>query len=250
MQNAKVALIFLGVIIVALAIGLYYVYDKSQKEIAQVRGDLNDSKLEVGALNTQLKTRKEELRVKEETETQLKSQLEQAAQAKKTLDEELSKATNELAASAAKLQQSSQTVATLNNEKSALQGTVQNLNTKVADLDKKIAKLEDELERGEKNRELLLKELASLRLDKANLEKKFNDINEVRSQYRNLRHDEILETRRRWIAQGYNGFYTKTGNYETPKPYVSRAPAYDLKAEIYSRGTNATPYSVSDKPAK
>lgn len=249
-STIKAVVILLVVVIVALLIGLIYVWDKKTEEVASFKGQVSDKENEITALNTQLKARKDELKVKEETEAQLKSQLDQSNQEKTAAQQQLATATNNLFVASAKLLKAEDSVKSLSSEKNALQGTVKNLNAQVAALDDKIKKLEDELDRGEKNRALLLKELASVRLEKANLEKKWNDIGEVRGQYKVLRHDEILENRRRWMAQGYDGFYTKTGNYETPKTYSSPAGKYDMKAEIYRRAdTNKVPYSVSDKPA-
>jgi chromosome segregation ATPase len=249
-STIKAVIILLVVGIVALIIGLIYVWDKKSEEVAKATSSLADKENEITALNTQLKAKKDELKVKEDTETQLKAQIEQSNQEKTAAQQQLAKVTNDLFVASAKLQKAEDSVKSLSSEKTTLQGTVKNLNAQVASLDDRIKKLEDELDRGEKNRALLLKELASVRLEKANLEKKWTDIGEVRGQYKVLRHDEILESRRRWIAQGYDGFYTKTGNFETPKPYTSPAGKYDLKAEIYRRvDTNKVPYSVSDKPA-
>lgn len=247
-STIKVVIILGAVVIVALLISLIYVWDKSKRDIEKANTALNESKMEVDNLNTQLKANKEQLRVKEETETQLKSQLEQSNKEKQDAQTQLANASNDLFKATVKLQQTDTQVKTLSSEKTALQGQVKGLNTQVASLDDRIKKLEDELERGEKNRQLVLKELASVRLEKASLEKKFNDIGEVRSQYKLLHHDEVLESRRRWIAQGYDGFYTRTGNYQPPTPYKSPAGKYDLKAEIHFTGdTNAPPHSISDK---
>lgn len=249
-STIKAVIILLVVGIVALIIGLIYVWDKKSEEVAKSQGQVNELNGEVTALNTQLKAKKDELKVKEETEIQLKSQLDQSNQEKTASQDQLAKVTNDLFSTSIKLAKAEQSVKSLSSEKTVLQGTVKNLNSQVTALDDRIKKLEDELDRGEKNRALLLKELASVRLEKANLEKKWTDIGEIRGQYKVLRHDEILESRRRWIAQGYDGFYTKTGNFQTAKPYSSPAGKYDLKAEIYRRAdTNKVPFSVSDKPA-
>jgi uncharacterized protein (DUF3084 family) len=250
MQNAKVAFILLGAVIIALVIGLFYVWNKGQEDLTRARTEIKDAQIEIEALNSQLKTKKEELRVREETETALKGEVEKARQEAATAQQQLAKVTNDLFATSLKLKEASQTVSVLTTEKKALQGNVQNLNAKVASLDQRIAKLENELDRSEKNRALVLQELAGLRIEKAGLEKKFNDIGEVRGQYKVLRHDEVLESRRRWMAQG-DGFYTKTGHYQQPKPYVSPASQYDVKSEIrWVADTNRAVHSVSDKPAK
>jgi uncharacterized protein (DUF3084 family) len=250
-SNAKLILIILVVAIVALVIAIFWVHDKGKKDLGQAQRDLTDLKVEVDVLNTNLRTKKEELQQKEEAEAALKTRLEQAARDKQAVEQQLAAATNDLFKASAKLENVNKTVTALTTDKKNLQGQVSDLNSKLASLDQKITTLEDELDRGEKNRELLLRELAAVRLDKANLEKKFNDIGAVRDQYRVLRHDEILENRRRWIAQGYDGFYVKSGVYEAPKPYTSKPSDYDIKAEIrLSADTNRPAHSISDKPGR
>lgn len=248
-SSVKVVIVLLSVVIIALIIGVFYIWDKSQRDLDKTVAKTNEQQMEIDALNAQLKARKDELKEKEETEAALKSQLQQAAQQQQALREQLAKSTNELLAASSKLRQTARSVETLTSQNTQLKETISKLNTDLASLNDRIKTLEDELIRGEKQRELVLKELAAVRLGKANLEKRINDIGEIRGQYKKLRHDEILEDRRRWIAQGYDGFYTKTGVFEPAKPYVSKASEYDLKAEIrLTPDTNRPPHSISDKP--
>lgn len=252
MQNTlKVVVILLAVLAVALLIGIFYVSDRKQKEIDQYATKQQEQTMEVDALNAQIKRHKDDLKVKEDTEAALKTQLEQATTEKTALAEQLARATNELTSAATQLTTATKTVETLKADKTQMQTKIDTLNGQVARLDTRIKRLEEEIVRGENNRELLLKELASLRIEKANMERKFNDIDDIRAQYKNLRHDEILESRRRWSAQGYDGFYTRSGVFETKKPYQSPASQYDLKAEIrLTANTNRAPHQIADKPGR
>src|ERR1044071_2852228 len=95
-STIKAVIILLVVVIVALLIGVIYVWDKKGEEVAKAQGQVADKENEITALNAQLKTKKDELKVKDETETQLKAQLDQSNQEKAAAQQQLAKVTNDL----------------------------------------------------------------------------------------------------------------------------------------------------------
>jgi chromosome segregation ATPase len=138
-------------------------------------------------------------------------------------------------------------ISSLNTQITDLQSQNQVLDQRAADLTNTIAQLdrqiddtENKLAIAETNNAFIQAELQKQLAEKAELERKFNDLDEVRAQVRKLK-DELFVTRRLQLERYDNG--TKKGgalliqrtplSKEEPKP----APSYDLNVEVGSDGS-------------
>ncbi|MBI3879687.1 MAG: hypothetical protein HY301_06440 [Verrucomicrobia bacterium] len=115
------------------------------------------------------------------------------------------------AAAAAEIAKRDQSIVKLEGERDeldrkmiALNGTLATLNTKIGDTERKLAASEGD-------REFLLKELKRLQAEKADVEKKFNDLVVLRAQVNKLK-DELSAARRLdWFRRGLYGDQPKGG---------------------------------------
>src|SRR5262249_43185537 len=79
------------------------------------------------------------------------------------------------------------------------------LNTSINNLEAQITVTQKKLADSEGDRELLLKELKRLQAEKAELERKFNDLAVLRDQVRKLRDELSIARRLEWIRRGLYG---------------------------------------------
>jgi chromosome segregation ATPase len=125
---------------------------------------------------------------------------------------------------------------TLDAQADSLSNTIANLNAQIADTMMKLAT-------SETNNTFLTDELQKQMAQKAALEHRFNDIDEVRAQVQKLR-DEIFVARRlQWMNNGSNPSTLPKGGEilmkRTPPATTSTAhsPQYDLNVEVGSDGS-------------
>jgi chromosome segregation ATPase len=163
-----------------------------------------------------------------------------------------------------------ETAATLADVQAALensQGQVTNLNTRISDLeaenkvlderanslsnaitalDAQIAETRQKLAAAETNNTFLTFELQKQMQQKAELERKFNDLDEVRAQVKKLRDEAFSARRLEWIKDGTSpGTQPKGAQLlmlrSAPRPPSAapavRAPKYDLNVEVGSDGS-------------
>jgi chromosome segregation ATPase len=162
-----------------------------------------------------------------------------------------------------------ETTATLTDVQAALenaQGQVTNLNTRISDLetenkvlddranslsnaitalDAQIAETKQQLSTAETNNTFLTFELQKQVEQKAELERKFNDLDEVRAQVKKLRDEAFAARRLEWIRDGTSpGTQPKGAQLLMQRPTTHPAPAaaanppkYDLNVEVGSDGS-------------
>lgn len=112
------------------------------------------------------------------------------------------------------------------------------LNTSITGLEVAIADTEKKLAASEGDREVLLKELKRLQAEKAELERKFNDLAVVREQVRKLRDELSIARRLEWIRKGLYG--PEKGAERLQKGFASTTSNptnFDLNVEIRQDGT-------------
>ena len=163
-----------------------------------------------------------------------------------------------------------ETTATLADVRSALensQGQVTNLTTRVSDLeeenkvlderanslsnaitalDVQIAETRKQLAAAENNNTFLTFELQKQVRQKAELERKFNDLDEVRAQVKKLRDEAFIARRTEWIREGTSPGEQPKGaqllmgratSRPLPAAVTNRTPNYDLNVEVGSDGS-------------
>lgn len=187
---------------------------------------------------------------------------------KNLLASELSKASNSLGRAltdlaktqkdaAAAAETAKVEMARRDSEISKLSGTIDDQTKKLTDLNgsinslsKQIEDTERKLAASEGDREFLLKELKRLQVEKAELERQFNDLALLRSQISKLKEELSVARRLEWIRMGLYGNQTKKGaellmSNQDQKP----KPNYNLNVELKQDGS-ATVVPATNAPAK
>jgi chromosome segregation ATPase len=210
--------------------------------------------------------------------------LDELGQVNLTLSNDLTSSQQRLALNTEQLAQLSSNLTNANvaltDAKSSLasaQEQVTNLNTRITDLEAqnkvldqqavamtdKLAQLTAQIENtrnqlaiAETNRAFLQGELQKQLAQKAELEHKFNDLDELRAQVKNLK-DELFVARRLQLMKNDNG--GKKGaellmqrNLPVPSPSSTKpSPAYDLNVEVGSDGSVKVipPLGATNNPA-
>ena len=127
-------------------------------------------------------------------------------------------------------------IADLEGRNDDLTKKMADLNTSITGLESQIADTEKKLAASEGDREFLLKELKRLQTEKAELERKFNDLAVLRDQVRKLRDELSIARRLEWIRRGLYG--SEKGAERLQKGLASAGPQtnYDLNVEIKQSG--------------
>lgn len=123
------------------------------------------------------------------------------------------------------------------------------LNTSISGLEVAIADTEKKLAASEGDRDVLLKELKRLQAEKAELEKKFNDLAVVREQVRKLKDELSISRRIQWIRDGL--YDPKKGAERLQKGFAA-APGqtnFDLNVEIRQDGSAKVIPPATNSPA-
>jgi len=124
------------------------------------------------------------------------------------------------------------------------------LNTSITGLESAIADTEKKLAASEGDRDVLLKELKRLQAEKAELERKFNDLAAVREQVRKLKDELSIARRLEWIRQK---LYNPEKGAEKLQKGFAAAPAqtnFDLNVEIRQDGGAKVVPPATNPPAQ
>jgi chromosome segregation ATPase len=123
----------------------------------------------------------------------------------------------------------------------------------ITKLESQITDTESKLKNSEGERGFLLKELDRLRAEKADLEKKFNDLAALRDQVHKLKEELSIARRLDWIRRGIYATLGEKGAARqiTPTPEPVAANAGDLNVEVKQDGTSkiSEPQPVEPQPA-
>ena len=177
--------------------------------------------------------------------------MEKTLETKTTEAESLSNKLDSLAATLVKTEEAAKTAAQLAKDEIAkrdakisdLEGQnddltkkMSDLNTSINNLESQIAVTQKKLADSEGDRELLLKELKRLQAEKAELERRFNDLAVLRDQVRKLRDELSIARRLEWIRRGLYG--SEKGAEKLQKGLAAAGPQtnYDLNVEIKQSG--------------
>jgi len=112
---------------------------------------------------------------------------------------------------AAALAERDKKIANLESQNTDLDKQAADLRFAITNLQAQITLTQGKLDKSEGNRDLLLKELKSLRADKEELERRFDSIAALRAQLRKLRTDDVLARRLDWIRRGVTASTVERG---------------------------------------
>jgi septal ring factor EnvC (AmiA/AmiB activator) len=127
-------------------------------------------------------------------------------------------------------------IADLEGQNDDLTKKMTDLNTSISTLESQISDTKNKLAASEGDRDFLLKELKRLQAEKAELERKFNDLAVMRDQVRKLRDELSIARRLEWIRRGLYG--SEKGAEKLQKGLASGGPQtnYDLNVEVKQSG--------------
>ena len=252
-MKGKTGIVVLVVLCIALGVGLLIRHAKAVQEQqaaeakimtlsnqwVKTEGDLNDQRKVNATLEKTLETMTSEAqglsnKLDSLTTTLVKTEEEAKAAAQQ--------AKGEIAKRDAK-------IADLEGQNDDLTKKMSDLNTSINNLESQITDTQRKLAASEGDREILLKELKRLQAEKAELERRFNDLAVLRDQVRKLRDELSIARRLEWIRRGLYG--SERGAEKLQKGLGAAGPQtnYDLNVEIKQSGGAKIASPATNSPA-
>ncbi len=143
-------------------------------------------------------------------------------------------------------------IAELEGANTELERRASEMQAAIADLETRIADTRRRLDESEGNRSFLLKELKRLQAEKADLERRFRDLAELREQIKKTKEDLVISRRLDWMRRGLYGTAQKSGaelmQGGLRRPPATPKPDVDLDVEIRRDGPATVAPSVHGPP--
>jgi chromosome segregation ATPase len=155
-------------------------------------------------------------------------------------------------AAAAEVAQRDKKIADLESQNQELDKQSTDLRGSITNLEAQISSTEKKLATSEGDREFLLKELKRLQVEKADLEKKFNDLAVLRDQVKKLKDELSISRRLDWIRRGIYSSFGQKGAERLLHPVETLPPATNTALNVELRedgGVKVTPVSATNAPA-
>jgi len=211
----KAAIVFLILASLGLGVGLMM----RHRQAVKVEQQKND-KIEVLSkdLNEEKNKRDEQEKIAMYLQTNLVMKTEELSGASNNLaklNADLIRTQKEMqdaaAAAKAEIERRDAQISQLTTQTNVLTQQMDDLTASIGKLGKQIAMTESKLAASEGDREFLLKELKRLQVEKADLEKQFNDLSALRTQVAKLKEELSISRRLEWIRMGIYGAQDKKG---------------------------------------
>lgn len=244
-MNTRVGVIIFAVISLGLGIGLFATKKKADDQKTRDNDTIfglsnnlvstTDELTEQRNVNVQLSN---ELSNRNERILLLTNQLSSTLAALATTEKSYQAAQEQLAREAARIAELEAQNEVLDKQASDLNGTINNLNTAIAETQRK-------LDAAEGDKAFLESELQRLMTEKAELERKMNDLDFLRAQVKHLKSEMALSRRLEWIRKGLFGdqkagekMMQQTSEAKTLRELPKdQAPKYNLNVEVEADGT-------------
>ena len=235
-------------VLVCLGLGTGWFLNSKKAEETRIRMEGQQSALSNDLVTTTGKLT-EQVRVNATLETNLSQRIEDLNTVSNkwvAISGELTRTSAEAAKAAetakAEIERRDKQISDLEGEKDDLTKKMGELNGQIGSLENLIKVTERKLAASEGDREVLKKELKRLIAEKADLEKKFNDLAVLRDQVRKLKEELNIARRLDFIRRGLYGFDKKGAQLfqegVRPKPAAGSATnAYPLKVEVGTDGS-------------
>jgi len=252
-MKGKTGIVVLVVVCIALGVGLLIRHAKAVQEQqdaeakimtlsnqwVKTEGDLNEQRKVNATMEKTLETKSTETESLSNKLENLTATLVKTEEQAKTAAQQ---AKDEIAKRDAK-------IADLEGKNDDLTKQMSDLNTSINNLESQIADTQKRLAASEGDREFLLKELKRLQAEKAELERKFNDLAVLRDQVRKLRDELSIARRLEWIRRGLYG--SEKGAEKLQKGLAAAGPQtnYDLNVEIKQSGGAKIAPTATNSPA-
>ena len=249
------------VILVAVCVGLVIALFATKKQGDDERKKNADAILDFSNQWTTAAANLDELR---QVNLMLTNDLAASQQQILSLSNSFAEASNTLTDTKSSLQSAQNQITNLNEHLTDLQAQNQvlderanSLSNVIAGLDAQIAETQQKLAHSETNNTFLAAQLKQQMAQKADLERKFNDLNDVRSQVRKLREELLIARRLEWMRAGTDPatqgaqllmqHTVATTSTNTAAP--GRNSLFDLNVEIGSDGSVRVTPAATNAPA-
>lgn len=246
-MKSSIVAVLLGLACLGIGAGWYFSAKKAEdnrivleskketlgKEVVETTAKLNEQLRVNATLETNLSQRVEELNVYSNKWTFVANELTRTeAEARAAAD-----------AAKAEIEKRDKQIAELEGEKDDLTKKMGELNGQIGTLEAQIKETERKLAASEGDREALKKELKRLLAEKAELERKFNDLAILREQVRKLKEELSIARRLDFIRRGLYGFDKKGAQLiqegvRSPGPKTGGTNSYPLKVEVGTDGSS------------
>ena len=164
----------------------------------------------------------------------------------------LTKTSQTLEATKVELAKRDAKIAELESQNQALDRQATDLSTAITNLNSQIADTERKLAASEGDKTFLEGELRRLMAEKAELERRFNDLDALRAQVKKLKEEMSVARRLEWIRKGLFGEEKGAQKLMEPSPppatATARSPHYDLNVEITEDGSVRVIPPLTNRP--
>lgn len=238
----KAAIVFLILASLGLGVGLMVRHKKAvevkkqdeekiatlSNRIEETRSKLDDQEKLAMYLQTNLTLRTEELSGASNNLTKLNADLARTQREMQAAAE----------AAKAEIERRDAQIAQLTTQTNMLTQQMDDLTASIGKLGKQIADTEIKLAASEGDREFLLKELKRLQVEKAELERQFNDLSSLRTQVAKLKEELSVARRLEWIRMGIYGAQEKKGaeRLMAGSSPATRSTNFNLNVELKQDG--------------
>ncbi len=242
-MKAKVAIIILILVSLGLGTALLIYHRKSvevrqenERDIADLSKKWEDTQ---GSLDEQIQTNSvlsTNVALLRDEREDLSNQLTKVS-ANLAKSQQEAKAAAE--AAAAEMKKRDEQIADLTGQRQQLNKKMNDLNASIEQLNQEITTTEQKLAKSEGDRAFLLKELKRLQAEKAELERQFADLSQLREQVRRLKDELSVAQRLEWIRRGIYGVQNMRQAEELLKPETTPLTRtnFDLNVELKQDGS-------------
>ena len=242
-MKGKIPLIILVLVAVGLGIGLLVRHNQAVSEIKVADDKINtlsNTVKETQSKVDELKTVNMTLETNLSGRTrELESVSNEFVNVSATLAQAQADAKAAAEAAAAEMAKRDAKIAELQGQNDQMTSKMTELNTSLGTLEKLIADTEKKLAASEGDRTFLLRELKRLQMEKAELEKQFNDLAVLREQVNKLKDELSIARRVEWIRRGIYGVTAQKGAEALIKPVPPPSAAgtnVNLNVELKQSG--------------
>ena len=251
MKNPMIA-----IVLAVLCVGLAVVLGVSKKNAATEHAKATESIL---LFSNNLFNTTEQLTEQRQVNVLLTNDLASRDASLVTLTNQVTEISTTLAKTETDLKARDAKITELENRNRELDQQATDLSTAITNLNTQIADTQHKLAVSEGDKEFLKKELDTLMAQKAELERRFNDIVVLRAQVSKLREEMNVARRLDWLRKGLFGAGEKKGAEQlmqlnskpnpTPADAEKSAQKYDLNVEVNSDGTLRSISPLTNRPA-
>ena len=245
-MKTKIVIVVLAVVCLGLGIALFIIksqtddqHTKDISSIVDISNQLVSASQQVNSLDQVNLGLTNDLALSRQQSVDLSNSLAGATAALADTKSDLAGAKDQMAQLTNQVSSLNTQIASLETQNQALDQRAGELTNTIAQLSAKIEATENQLAVSETNRAFIQAELQKQMAEKAELERKFNDLNTVRAQVKKLK-DELFVQRRIQLDKNTNVnkkggqiLMERTPSVVPPKP----VSGYDLNVEVGSDGS-------------